>query len=334
MTTPAFYGGPPSLFFQQPIAPPAALQAAYHQAISADVASSVNMPDGRVLWLTGDVATLNGVPQWDPHNGFVMQSAPGVANFTPLTSPTFGSYQQVPNFPNGDVFWMGAGVIDNGVLHVFGVRVTLGKSAWAITVQGSYDATFNLVYPFSRLAGIQPISGLLTPQAMLVYQGIAPIPFGVSAVVQGSGGWWLVGTDNVGGGGCVSNCYQAHAAFVATGQIANYAGWTSQVIIPAGLNIGGVVDMTRTAGGGWTAWTKTDDIMGSTIQRMNAATFNGTWTITGTWPAPNVGGAGTGITYGVRVHPGQGNPSGTDMITVIENDSHFYGPQFVELPDK
>lgn len=294
------------------------LQSSYSYVISADVASSVTLPDGRILWLAGDASKINGQAVLDPHNEFVIQAGPGSPFFTPLLSVAgngrpAGQYQQVPNFSNGDVFWPSAGAVDLGVLHVFGVRVTLGTSAWDITVDGYYDATFSL--------------------PGLAYQGIAAIPAGVSSVAQGTNGWWLIGTDKV-AGTCYSDCYTAHSMWAGTGHLGDYASWTAPfTFLGAGFNLGGVVDLYRRPDNTWTAWTKTDDIMGSTIQRMSAPHLeNGPWALDQTWPVPVID-TTKPISYGVRVHPGQGEAAGTQLVTVIENDASFYGPLFLELPD-
>lgn len=315
---------------------PGGMEYAYAAVISADVASTVPMPDGSVLWLTGDAALINGQVVWDPHSEFVRQAAPGSTDFTVLRTVAgngvqAGQWQQVPNWSDGTVFWMAAGAVDNGVLHVFGARVNLANGG---TVVGYYDATFDAT--------------------TLSYQGIAAIPAGVSAIAQGTGGWWLIGTDHVSGSCPYGDCYTAHSIWAATGSLGNYASWTAPyTFLPASDGLGGVVDLYRTSTGLWTAWTKTDDILGSTIEEYTAPHLEvGPWTLKNTWPIPTTCGAGTSegdctsgwmhplpTTYGVRFHPNQSQPTGDGLVTVIENDANAYppvngsyGPHFLSLP--
>lgn len=314
---------------------PGDMEAAYSAVISADVASTVPMPDGTVLWLAGDAGMINGQVVWDPHGEFVRQSAPGSTDFTALRTVAgngvqAGRWQQVPNWSDGTVFWMAAGAVDNGVLHVFGERVNLNTLA----IIGYYDATFDA--------------------STLAYQGIAAIPAGVSAIAQGTGGWWLIGTDRTATNPCYSDCYTAHSMWASTGSLGNYASWTAPyTFLPATDDLGGVVSLYRTSAGLWTAWTKTDDIMGSTIEEFTAPHLEvGPWTAKNTWPITTTCGPGTPegnclagwdhpnpTTYGVQFHPNQGQPSGYGLVTVIENDANAfpptngsYGPHFLSLP--
>ena len=297
------------------------LESAYSYVESADVASSVLMPDGTVIWLVGDGKTINGQPVLDPHNGFIKQSNPGSPLFTPLLSVAgngwpAGQYQQVPNWPDGTVFWMAAGIVDGGLLHVFGSRIDLSTGGFAAGVPDYYDATFSL--------------------PSLSYQGIAAIPAGVSDVAQGTNGYWLIGTDQATPPG-YSNNYKVHAIWAGTGKVGDYATWNVyDDVIPDTFNLGGIVSLWRNSAGTWTAWTKTDDIMGSTIAELTAPHLVvGPWTLKQTWPVPYTwqpGDQGQAISYGVRVHPEQGTSGGTITVTVIENDPAFYGPHFLDLP--
>src|SRR5215471_4721662 len=96
-------------------------------AVSADVASSVKLPDGNFLWAFGDTTKVNGVSvsgaDGYPHDSFAIQ-VPKTASFTMLAGPYGFGWQQVPNWSNGDYFWANGMIVVGTTLYVYGDQVS------------------------------------------------------------------------------------------------------------------------------------------------------------------------------------------------------------------
>jgi hypothetical protein len=97
------------------------------KAVSADVASSVKLPDGNFLWAFDDTTKVNGVSvsgaDGYPHDSFAIQ-VPEQASFTMLAGPYGFGWQQVPNWSNGDYFWANGMVVAGSTLYVYGDQVS------------------------------------------------------------------------------------------------------------------------------------------------------------------------------------------------------------------
>jgi hypothetical protein len=291
-----------------------ALDSGIAAAIHADTAASVELPSGEALWIFGDTTAVNGTSTVGaygyPHDAFALQS-PGSTSWSVQPGPYGYGWQQVPNWSDGTYFWPATAVVDGSTLYVFGERI---QGVSPFTVVGDYAAEFTTATP-------------------PVYEGIVPVPGSGGEVWGGSaqapGGWWLFGTRQTGGSNCLSACKTGNVAFVPSGEEADSADWRiTDGALPASLDLGTAVSPER-LGSGWVAFTKVNDILGTQLERLSASSPTATWSVTGTWTAPDSVAADE--TYGVQVHPEQPAASGQILVSVCENGT-VYDPQFIYLP--
>ena len=180
----------------------------------------------------------------------------------------------------------------------------------------------------------------------LTYQGITALTGAAGDSQWGSAtpdphgrGWWLTGTRNTGGTGCVADCKTMDTAFVPLTAMTHPSAWHVQLgVLPAGegYDLGTVVSMSHVTGRGWVAYTKRDDITGSTLERLNAWHVTGPWHVaTQQWqarPAP-----GCAWTYSAETHPASPAPPGTMLVSWASNHDDpgptcDMQPQFTDLP--
>lgn len=303
----------------------AALDAGIASAISADVAASVVLPSGSyagdALWVFGDTTKVNGVSTTGalgyPHDAFAVQQ-PGATTWTVLaghygTTYGGGPWQQVPNWSDGTFFWAEGVVLDGSTVYVLGNRIS--QSGSSVTVGDPYAAEFSL--------------------ATLAYQGVVQLPGPAGEVWSGSAraslGWWIAGTRGV---SCTdaTDCKVGDMAWIPFGDLATASDWQlHDGVFPATLNAGTTIAVDNT-GSGWVAYTKLGDVYGSnSIGRLSASSPDGSWSLTGSYPAPSVLQTGE-LTYDAQVHPEQPASSGQVLVSVAENDSGAYDPQFTYLP--
>jgi hypothetical protein len=129
----------------------------------------------------------------------------------------------------------------------------------------------------------------------LTYQGITALTgaagdsqWGSAAPDPGGRGWWLTGTRDTGGTGCVADCKTMDTAFVPFAGMAHPSAWHVQLgVLPAGVgyDLGTVVSMSHVSGRGWVAYTKRE-------------------------PAP-----GCGRTYSAETRPASPAPRGTMLVS-------------------
>jgi hypothetical protein len=284
--------------------------------IHADVAQSVTLPNGSVLWVFGDTTQVNGVSTVSgygyPHDAFVEQ-APNSLTFTAVPGSYGYGWQQVPNWSDGTYFWMSTPIVYGGKLYILGERI---KGVSPFTVVGDYVAVFNA--------------------KTLTYQQIVQIPSGATGatnwggVAEASNGWWITGTHGV---TCsyATDCKVGDLAFVPFGKITSSNAWkVYNNVIPASDNLGTTLGLLRT-GSGWDIFTKVGDAYGGTkIEKLTASSPTGTWTINGMWDAPSPQGS---VTYGVAVHSEQASPAGDVLVSYDVNGvSADYYPLFEYLP--
>ena len=109
-------------------------------------------------------------------------------------------------------------------------------------------------------------------------------------------------------------------------------------VLPSGegYDLGTVVSMSHVSGHGWVAYTKRNDIIGSTLERLNAWHVTGPWHVaTQQWqakPAP-----GCAWTYSAETHPASPAPPGTMLVSWASNHDDpgttcDMRPQFTDLP--
>jgi len=307
-------------------------------AVRSDLAASVRLPDGGQAYLFGDTVAVNGqvicgpsrCPDGYPHDSVAIQR-PGTATFAMQPCAAAGcpyGWQQVPDWPDGSYFWMAAPAVKGGSLYIIGERIspTAGEAG---AVEGEYMARFT-VGPGDALT-YQGITALTGPAGESQWGSATPDP--------GGRGWWLTGTRNTGGTGCVADCKTLDTAFVPVTAMAHPSAWHVQPgVLPAGegYDLGTVVSMSHVTGRGWVAYTKRDDITGSTLERLNA------WHVTGPWhlapqrwparPAP-----GCAWTYSAQAHPASPAPPGTMLVSWASGHDApgttcDMQPQFTDLP--
>jgi hypothetical protein len=286
------------------------------KAIHADVAQSVTLPNGTILWIFGDTTQVNGVSTVGgygyPHDAFVTQ-APNTLTFTPVPGKYGYGWAQVPNWPDGTFFWMATPIVDNGTLYVLGSRIQATSTSFSGV--GQYVAVFN-----AKTLAFQQIIQVPTGSTNIAWGGVA----------KTSTGWWITGTHAV---TCsnATDCKVGDMAFVPTGKLTTPSAWkVYNNVIPATANVGTTVALLQN-GNSWDAFTKLGDAYGSNqLEKLTASSPTGTWKVAGTWNAPYPQGT---VTYAVAVHPEQTAPSGQVLVSYAVNgvDADYY-PLFMNLP--
>lgn len=284
--------------------------------IHSDVAQSVTLPSGKILWVFGDTVQVNGVSTVSsygyPHDSFALQT-PNSLSFSAVHGTYGYGWQQIPNWSDGTFFWASTPLVDNNTLYILGSRIA--GDGTSFTVKGTYMASFNA--------------------STLAYEGIVAIPAGSTGgttwggVVRTNAGWWLTGSHNV----CseADNCKVGDMALVPLGEMATTSAWqVYNDVIPASANIGTTLAPVQTTGG-WDLFTKQGDEYGGTqIERLTSISMQGPWQVTGYWSAPSPSGT---VTYGVAVHPEQAALSGQVLVSYDVNgvNADCY-PRFIYLP--
>jgi hypothetical protein len=309
--------------------------AAYDQGVAAavrsDLGASVRLPDGGQVYLFGDTVAVNGqvicspsrCPHGYPHDSIAIQR-PGTATFGMQSCAAAGcpyGWQQVPDWPDGSYFWMAAPAVEGDSLYVIGERISQPAGA----VEGEFTVG----------AG-----DALTYQGITALTGAADDSQWGSATADPDGrGWWLTGTRNTGGAGCVADCKTMDTAYVPFTALTDPLAWHVQPgVLPSGggYDLGTVVSMSHVTGRGWVAYTKRDDITGSVLERLNAWHVTGPWHVaTQRWPATPA--PGCGWTYSAQVHPASPAPAGQMLVSWASNHDDpgttcDMQPQFTDLP--
>ena len=304
-------------------------------AVRSDLAASVQLPDGGQAYLFGDTLAVNGqvicgpshCPDGYPHDSIAIQR-PGTATFAMQSCAAAGcpyGWQWVPDWPDGSYFWMAAPAVEGTSLYVIGERI----SRTAGTVEGEYTARFTV-----------GAGDALTYQGITALTGAADESQWGSATPGPDGrGWWLTGTRNTGGTGCLADCKTLDTAYVPVAAMTDPPAWHIQPgVLPSGngYDLGTVVSMSHVTGHGWVAYTKRDDITGSTLERLNAWHVTGPWHVaTQRWPATPA--PGCGWTYSAEAHPASPAPAGRMLVSWASSHDNpgttcDMQPQFTDLP--
>jgi hypothetical protein len=304
-------------------------------AVRSDLAASVRLADGGQLYLFGDTLAVNGqvicgpshCPDGYPHDSIALQR-PGTATFAMQSCAAAGCpyrWQWVPNWPDGSYFWMAAPAVAGTSLYVIGERISQPAGA----AEGEYTARFTV-----------GASDALTYQGITALTGPAGDSQWGSATADPHGrGWWLTGTRNTGGTGCVADCTTMDTAYVPFTAMTHPSSWHVQPgVLPSGegYDLGTVVSMSHVTGHGWVAYTKRDDITGSVLERLNAWHVTGPWHVaTQRWPATPA--PGCGWTYSAQIHPASPAPVGQMLVSWASNHDDpgttcDMQPQFTYLP--
>ena len=234
-------------------------------------------------------------------------------------------WQWVPDWPDGSYFWMAAPAVEGTSLYVIGERISQPAGA----VEGEYTARFTV-----------GAGDALTYQGITALTGAAgESQWGSATADPGGRGWWLTGTRNTGGTGCVADCKTMDTAYVPFTALTDPSAWHVQLgVLPSGegYDLGTVVSMSHVTGRGWVAYTKRDDITGSVLERLNAWHVTGPWHVaTQQWqatPAP-----GCGWTYSAQAHPASPAPAGQMLVSWASSHDDpgttcDMRPQFTDLP--
>ena len=100
-------------------------------------------------------------------------------------------------------------------------------------------------------------------------------------------------------------------AYVPVTAMTDPPAWHIQPgVLPSGngYDLGTVVSISHVTGHGWVAYTKRDDITGSTLERLNAWHVTGPWHVAAQrWPAAPA--PGCGWTYSAQAHPASPAPA-------------------------
>jgi hypothetical protein len=304
-------------------------------AVRSDLAASAGLPDGGQVYLFGDTVAVNGqvicgpsrCPHGYPHDSIAIQR-PGTATLRMQSCAATGCpyrWQQVPDWPDGSYFWMAAPAVDGTSLYVVGERISRPAGA----AEGEYTARFTV--GAGDALTYQGLTALTGPAGGSQWGSAAPDP--------GGRGWWLTGTRTTGGTGCVADCKTLDTAHVPPGALTHPSAWHVRLgVLPSGegYDLGTVVSMSHAGGRGWVAYTKRNDITGSTLERLNA------WHVTGPWhvaprqwqatPAP-----GCAWTYSAQTHPASPAPPGTMLVSWASSHDApgatcDMQPQFTDLP--
>src|SRR6185312_1242126 len=200
-------------------------------AVRSDLAASVRLPDGGQAYLFGDTVAVNGqvicgpsrCPDGYPHDSVAIQR-PGTATFAMQPCAAAGcpyGWQQVPDWPDGSYFWMAAPAVDGSSLYVIGDRISRPAGA----AGGEYTARFTV--GAGDALTYRGITALTGPAGDSQWGSAAPDP--------GGRGWWLTGTRNTGGTGCVADCKTLDTAYVPLTAMADPSAWHVRLgVLPSG----------------------------------------------------------------------------------------------------
>ena len=234
-------------------------------------------------------------------------------------------WQQVPDWPDGSYFWMAAPAVAGTSLYVTGERIS--RSAGA--AESEYTARFTV-----------GAGDALTYRGITALTGAAgESQWGSATPDPGGRGWWLTGTRNTGGTGCVADCKTMDIAYVPLAAMADPPAWHVRLgVLPSGegYDLGTVVSMSYVTGRGWVAFTKRDDITGSVLERLNAWHVTGPWRVTAQqWPARPA--PGCAWTYSAETHPASPAPAGQMLVSWASSHDApgatcDMQPQFTDLP--
>jgi hypothetical protein len=117
----------------------------------------------------------------------------------------------VPDWPDGSYFWMAAPAVEATSLYVIGERISRPAGA----VEGEYTASFTV-----------GAGDALTYQGITALTGAADDSQWGSATPDPAGrGWWLSGTRDTGGAGCVADCKTMDTAYVPLTAMTHPTAW-------------------------------------------------------------------------------------------------------------
>ena len=134
-------------------------------------------------------------------------------------------WQWVPNWPDGSYFWMAAPAVEGTSLYVIGERIS-PSAGEAGEVEGEYTARFTV-----------GAGDALTYQGIIALTGAAgESQWGSATPDPGGRGWWLTGTRNTGGTGCVADCKAMDTAYVPLTAMTHPSAWHVQLgVLPSVL---------------------------------------------------------------------------------------------------
>lgn len=279
-------------------------------AIHSDVGVSVVLPSGTDVYMSGDVTQVGGIsvtgPYGYPHGAFSVH-VPGSTSWAVMQGAygtSYGTgekYQQVPNWAGGDYFWGSNLIVDNGMLWVFGQRI----SGSAGTIVSDEAAEFSLGGPDG---GPGP------------FVSITAIPgtdqWGSPVWASDGSGFSMIGAHGVSCTGAV-DCKVGDVAWVPAGDEANESQWSMTLgALPATLNAGTAVSPIATASG-YAAFTKEGDKGGTDkIEELTAPSMTGPWTVSQTFPAPVPAGC---VSYSAQTHAEEPDSAGSIWVSYAVN---------------
>ena len=304
-------------------------------AVRSDLAASVRLPDGGQAYVFGDTVAVNGqvicgpsrCPDGYPHDSIAIQR-PGSATFAMQSCAAAGcpyGWQWVPDWPDGSYFWMAAPAVK-------GTQPVRPRRAHQPAGRHGRRRVHGQIYGRRQRRPDLPGHHRADRRGRRV-------PVGVSHADPDGRGWWLTGTRNTGGTGCVADCKTMDAAYVPVTAMTDPSAWHVRPgVLPSadGYDLGTVVSMSHVTGRGWVAFTKRDDITGSVLERLNAWQVTGPWHVAARrWPATPA--PGCGWTYSAQAHPASPAPAGQMLVSWASSHDDpgttcDMQPRFTDLP--
>lgn len=306
----------------------------------ADGASSIRLPDGRVLWLFGD--TLRREPSGrigTIHNSMLLADGPCLA-------PVYGraSTEPLPTRQDGHWYWPQHAVIDDGRLFVFAASVRkAGEGVFGFAGSGTDLAEFTLPEPGAqpRLLGLSATPSTGHPESR---------PQWGAAVTQAGGHTYIYAAQKV------SKPYvfgrHIFVARVRAGHLPDLTRWRywdgttwsarAERAVPirtAEQGTPGVFSVHARPDGTFLAVYKEDDYLGTDLVALTGTSPVGPWRrhVLGRSPSQTPTGA---MTYLALGHPHLPARPGRMLVTVsrnhtdparVEADPRLYRPQFREV---
>ena len=291
---------------------PQHLTTAFAHTVHADDGASVALPGGRTLWIGGDTTYIGreNICQQQPgacpfgpaHQTFVIQKG---SKLTPLRQGNggFNGWQQIPNKSDNEVFWAGGGVVYGRTLYVFAgeikllpVSVSCAPFCWV--PQGERVAEFN-----ARTLAYERIVSLHTSE-------------NIDSAVRDGNGWYvfasssLPNTDNT--------MKQGDVAWVPLNGLAKGADYHWHMdAIDSQWTPGSMISAVHYEHR-WVVFTKENDFMGGSIERLESSSPFGPFQYTGGWPGYGLQLPGVKQgewSYSVQAHPEQPAPSGDVLVS-------------------
>jgi hypothetical protein len=301
-----------------------------------DQASSVALPDGRILWLFGDTLRRGARGMEMVHNSMVIADGG-------CLRPVLAATEIFPDAADGTWFWPQHAAVRGDRLHVFVSRVRrAGGGPFGFTLDGTEIAEFGLA------SGRDPVL-LRRVRTPSTGHGEDRPQWGAAIAMHGAT-TYVYGTARVDRPLVFGKAL--YVARVATSALADRRAWrywdghgwspapgAAAVIHPAVDGVSTSLSVDRLPDGRWLAVTKKNEFLGTDVVALTGPGPAGPWTETTLAAAPSYTEPGR-LAYTALAHPEVALAGNRLLVTVCRNDESLaavyadpgrYKPRFLEV---